>query len=86
MGCHPRTQTGVDLADDAQTSGDHKDVAQVKQSVFQCWTMILATCVLEDVSINLDIVIWEVSIILGVLHFDLGVGGYCISCLSCASW
>ena len=42
------------------------------------WTMILAICVLVDVSNYLDILIWGWCI----FHSDLGISWYCVGCLS----
>ena len=48
----------------SQQVGDHKDVARKEQPVHECWTMILATCVVVGVSRCLDTPTWEVSAIL----------------------
>ena len=44
--------------------GDHTDFAQEEPQDLQCLTMILATCVVEDVSICLDIPTSGVSMML----------------------
>ena len=44
--------------------------------------MILAICVVVDESKCLDIPILEFSITSVIFHFDPGVSGYCICCLS----
>ena len=89
--CHPRFQTGIDLAVDAQIGipnsvlflilvqmellqivfptifrqmGDHTDFVQVGRLGLQCWTKMLAICVVVDGSKCLDILPEEVSIML----------------------
>ena len=51
--------------------------------------MILAICVLGDVSKYLDILTLEFFLKKKswcIFHFDLGVSGYCVCCLSWTSW
>ena len=51
--------------------GDHLNFVQEEQQVLHCWTMILATCVVVDVSRCLDALTWEVSAMLVRLPFRL---------------
>ena len=39
--------------------GDHTDFVQEEEPFLQCWTIILAICVVVDVSRCLDILTWE---------------------------
>ena len=52
--------------------GDHTDFVQQEQPVLQCSTKMLATCVVEDVSKNLDILTLESFKMLERLSFLLG--------------
>ena len=61
---------------------DHTDFAQEERLGLPHWIMMLAICVLVDVSKYLDILTLEFLIMLMHLPFYLGLSGYFISCLS----
>ena len=66
---------------------DRTDFVQEERLGLPYWTMIVAICALVDVSKYLDI--FDFGIFHWrwcVFHFDVGVSGYYVSCLSCASW
>ena len=63
------------------------DFVQEETLRLQCLTKILPTCVVEDISINLDTLTWDfLGMFLqlwNVFHFYLGASRYCVGGLSC---
>ena len=57
---HPRTVFPIR----GQEVDDRADLVQEEPPDLQCWTMILATCVVVDVSRCLETLTWEVSAML----------------------
>ena len=51
---------------------DRADSTQEERLDLQCWTMILAICVMEDESKFLETPIWEFSTIVSIFHIHLG--------------